>query len=105
MSSETAWMMCVDPTSCSVRLAGRMDSANASAIYEAVASIPDPRTEVRLDLAGVTHCTTAFLTFLIDARSRLDALGSGLCITTASAHVVHLLDLHKAADLFQLVDA
>lgn len=105
MSSESEWSMLVDPTGRSVRLAGWLDAANADAIHEALATIADPRPAVRLDLSGVTHCTTAFFTCLIDARSRLERLGSGLAITAASAPVVRLLELHRAGDLFGLVGA
>ena len=93
-----------DPTARTVRLAGRLDARNSDAIYEELASIPEPRPVVHVELSGATHCTSVFFTCLDDARSRLKQLGADLSITSGSDQVGDLLAPHGTGALFNFVE-
>jgi anti-anti-sigma regulatory factor len=103
MSHDTEWLVAIDPCGRTARLVGAFDHTNAEAVYEALATIPDPQPRVLIDLGAVTACSLALLTCLIDARSRYAALGADLAITNASAHVHHLLGQADDADQLPVV--
>lgn len=74
-------------------IAGRLGTAGAAAVRDALSAVATPGRVVHLDLSGVDYVSSAGLAVLRDAKLALDGSGGSLVVASESEIVTLALRL------------
>ena len=81
------------PDVIAVRLAGEVDLANATRLRAAIIdAIKEHPGSVSVDLSGLTHCGSAGLAALVDARRAAAAAGVGFTVVNPHPHARRVIE-------------
>lgn len=74
-------------------ISGRLGTAGAAAVRDALSAVATPGTVVHLDLSGVDYISSAGLGVLRDAKRALEGAGGSMVIASESEIVTLALRL------------